>query len=106
MLSADAEQTSEGKFEVTMTVAAAKFEADGAGRETEGAVNEYVDIALFSGDPEDVSGDTKVLYNQKHKLVSGENTFTVTVEEKPAYVGVDPFVKMIDRDSGDNVIQL
>lgn len=106
MLSADAEQTSEGKFEVTMTVAAAKFVADGAGRETEGAVNEYVDIALFSGDPEDVSGDTKVLYNQKHKLVSGENTFTVTVEEKPAYVGVDPFVKMIDRDSGDNVIQL
>lgn len=53
-----------------------------------------------------MSENTQVLYNQKHRLISGENTITVTVDEKPAYVGVDPFVKMIDRDSGDNVIKL
>tara|TARA_Y100000052_G_scaffold15302_1_gene14935 strand:- start:3455 stop:5020 length:1566 start_codon:yes stop_codon:yes gene_type:complete len=106
MLSAETDETNEGKIQVTMTVSAAKFEAEGDGRETEREVDEYIDIALFSGDPEDVSGDTKVLYNQKHKLTNGENTITVTVEERPAYVGVDPFVKMIDRDSGDNVIQL
>ena len=106
MLSAEVEETSDGKFAVTMTVSAGKFEANGDGRETEGSVDEYIDIALFTGDPEDISGDTTVLYNQKHKLISGENTITVTVDEKPAYVGVDPFVKMIDRDSGDNVIKL
>ena len=95
-----------GHTDLSIRVSLLKFEAEGDGRETEREVDEYIDIALFSGDPEDVSGDTKVLYNQKHKLTNGENTITVTVEEKPAYVGVDPFVKMIDRDSGDNVIQL
>lgn len=36
--------------------------------------------------------------------MNGENIIIVMVEEKFVYVGVDLFVKMIDRDSGDNVI--
>ena len=39
----------------------------------------------------------------KHKLTSGENKITITVPEMPAYAGVDPFVKLIDRDGNDNI---
>jgi hypothetical protein len=30
----------------------------------------------------------------------------VTVESKPAFVGVDPYNKRIDRNSDDNIIAL
>ncbi len=106
MTTADVTQTDGGDYEVTMTVSAARYEADSEGREKEAKLDEWVDVALFTGDPEDLSDDTKVIYSDKHKLTSGDNTITVTVSEKPVYVGVDPFVKLIDRDSGDNVLKL
>ncbi len=106
MLAAQATETDNGRYQVSLTVAAARFEADGEGREQEGELNEWVDIALFTGDPEDISGDTEVLYNQKHKLESGKNIITLTLDKKPVFAGIDPFIKLIDRDSGDNVIKL
>ena len=106
MLSAQSSETDDGRYQVTMTISAARFEADGNGRETKREMDEWVDIALFTGDPEDLSGDTKVLYKQKHRLTSGENQITVTVDQQPVFAGVDPFVKLIDRDSGDNVLKL
>ena len=93
-------------YEVTITVSGAKYAADGQGMETEQPLEEWVDIGVFNSDPSILTDDSQVLYKAKHKIVSGENTITVTVAEKPLYVGVDPFVKLIDRDSGDNVKRL
>ncbi|MCU7553441.1 M1 family aminopeptidase [Alteromonas sp. ASW11-19] len=106
MLAAQAVETDNGRYQVSLTVSAARFEADGDGREQEGTLNEWVDVALFTGDPEDLSGDTEVLYNEKHKLESGENIITLTLDKKPVFAGIDPFIKLIDRDSGDNVLKL
>ncbi|MCP4867018.1 MAG: hypothetical protein CBB67_022550 [Alteromonadaceae bacterium TMED7] len=93
-------------YEVTITVSGAKYAADGQGMETEQPLEEWVDIGVFNSDPSILTDDSQVLYKAKHKIISGENTITVTVAEKPLYVGVDPFVKLIDRDSGDNVKRL
>ena len=34
---------------------------------------------------------------------SGAQEITVTVDRKPAFVGVDPYNKRIDRNSDDNL---
>ena len=91
------------EFEVTLTITAAKYEADGEGRETEQPLNELVDIVLFTVNPDKLQEDNQILYKAKHKLTSGENKITITVPEMPAYAGVDPFVKLIDRDGNDNI---
>jgi ABC-2 type transport system permease protein len=39
-------------------------------------------------------------------LVSGENNITISTLIRPEFVGVDPFVRFIDRDSRDNVKKL
>lgn len=93
-------------YEVTLTVSGAKYAADGEGMETEQPLDEWVDIALFTVDPSKINDDSQILYKAKHQIVSGENVITVTVPEKPYYAGVDPFIKLIDRDSGDNVKKL
>jgi len=65
-----------------------------------------VDIGAFSVDPDKLKDEKQILLLGKHHLVSGENKLTLTLDEKPSYVGVDPFVKLIDRDARDNIFKL
>ncbi|MFY8275320.1 ABC transporter permease/M1 family aminopeptidase [Pseudoalteromonas sp. SSDWG2] len=102
-----AEQANEqGQYKVTLNVSAKKAYADGEGNETEQPMAQLVDIGLFSDDPEKLSATNTVLYLQKHELTSGENTIEVWVDEKPKFAGVDPLVKLVDRDSANNIKKL
>lgn len=102
----EVEKQADGNFELTLTVSAKQFEADGKGEETEQAFDDDVEIILFAQDPNDFSADNEILYRKKHRLVSGDNTLIITTTEPNAYVGIDPFVRFIDRDSRDNIRRL
>jgi ABC-2 type transport system permease protein len=93
-------------YDVTLTIEAALKRADGQGKETDIEFSDLVDIGLFSADPEDLSAQDFVLYLAKHQIKTGTNTITVRVKGKPEYAGVDPFVKLVDRDSADNIYHL
>jgi ABC-2 type transport system permease protein len=43
---------------------------------------------------------------EKRRVRSGENRFTVTVAGEPAKAGIDPLDKLIDRDTGDNTVEV
>ncbi len=96
----------DGQFNVKITVDASMMRADGQGVETKEDFSDMVDIGLFSDDPEDLSAENLVQYLKKHRIKTGENVIELVVKEKPKYVGVDPFVKLIDRDSADNIYRL
>ena len=42
------------------------------------------------------------LYLKKHKITAIDNKLSIIVDKKPTEVGVDPYNKLIDRNSGDN----
>jgi len=90
-----------GKYKVTIAVETMKLYADGKGKKTQATVNDYIDIAVFA------NGKTEKepieLYNLKHKLKSGLNTFEVIVDKEPYSAGIDPYIKLIDRNADDNV---
>ncbi len=60
---------------------------------------DWIDVGVFGTDE---NGKEKVLYLQKHKITGIKNTITITVNEEPASVGIDPYNKLIDTDSNDN----
>ena len=95
-----------GKHQVTFTVQAKRMSADDQGIETPLALEELIDIALFSDDPENMGATDLVIYQQKHLVRDGENVFSIEVDKLPTHAGIDPFVKLIDRDSADNIIKL
>lgn len=103
---------SENKEQVTLTVIAEQSRANGQGDETEQTFNDWVDVVVFDGDPNNFDVNTSILYRQKHLLQSGENTLTITLPNKEntlkeaKYIGVDPFIRYIDRDSKDNIVRL
>ncbi|WDE05117.1 ABC transporter permease [Thalassomonas viridans] len=96
----------EALFDVTLTIEAALKQADGQGKETDVEFSDLVDIGLFNADPEDLSAQDYVLYLAKHAIKTGTNEITIRVKGKPEYAGVDPFVKLVDRDSADNIYRL
>lgn len=95
-------ELADGRFEVTINTSAAKFEADGEGEETEVAIDALLDIAVL-GEEDEETGVPEVILIERHRVNQNEQTFVFTVDERPVSVGIDPFNKMIDRSSDDNV---
>ncbi|MBT5220037.1 MAG: hypothetical protein HOI35_14335 [Woeseia sp.] len=95
---------SDGKYDVTIKLEAAQYEADGDGQQKEVTLDMEIDIGIFTKNLNDVyEGDDHVLYFEKQSIHSGQSTLTFTVDERPTHAGVDPYNKLIDRNSDDNV---
>ncbi|WP_026452189.1 ABC transporter permease/M1 family aminopeptidase [Aequorivita capsosiphonis] len=106
VLDAKTKALDNGKWETTFTVNTKKTYHDNTGKEDKiDTKKNLVDIGLFG---EDVTGDDGVtiknpLYFKLKWLNPGDNTFTVTTDEKPLKAGIDPYNKLIDRNSDDNL---
>jgi ABC-2 type transport system permease protein len=100
------EELEDGKTKVTLTVSAQQFSADGKGKETEQPFAKEVEIVLFSKDPNNFAIENKVIYQGLHAIKSGDTVIELIVDEMPNFAGIDPFVRFIDRDTGNNIIKL
>ena len=97
----------DGKFDVSFTVEAKKFYADGKGKETEAPLDEPFDIGVFTAEPGKPDYSAKsVLLMHRQRIKTGTQRITVTVDQKPTHVGVDPYNKRIDRNSDDNLSRI
>ena len=97
----------DGTYKVNFTVEANKFEATGAGEQKEVPLDIAIDIGVFSKNPDEVEpGDDFVLTLEKHQISGKTTEFEFMVNSEPSHVGVDPFAKLIDRDTGDNIGRL
>jgi ABC-2 type transport system permease protein len=101
-VSATSQPTADGKYKVTLEVQARKVQADGNGAETPMPLADYIEIGVFSGKKD----EEKPLYLKKEKLTDEHNTFVITVDQPPTMAGIDPYNKLIDRNSEDNMIDV
>jgi aminopeptidase N len=94
----------DGRYDVTLEVSGAKLYADGKGKETPAPLNEAFDIGLFAKEPGRSQFTAKDVILFEHVPIhSGPQTFHFTVARAPAFAGVDPYNKAIDRNSEDNI---
>ncbi|MEP7064014.1 MAG: M1 family aminopeptidase, partial [Betaproteobacteria bacterium] len=96
-VSADARPLADGRYEVTLKVAAHKLKADGLGKEAEAPLNDWIDIGVL-----DAEG--KPLFLDKKSIDHDAAEFTMVVAAKPARAGIDPLNKLIDRIPRDNTM--
>jgi hypothetical protein len=94
VVSASYSQLPDGKYQVRISVEAKKYRADGKGQEHQ--IPPYDLIGVL-----DAGGN--FLYLQKHKIEQEQQEFTVTVDKVPAKAGIDPLIKLIDRNPDDNL---
>ena len=97
----------DGRWETTISIEARLFEADGAGEETEVAIDYQIDIGLFTrGLDGAIEGSDHVLYMDKHRINENEMSITIITDERPLFAGIDPYNKLIDRNSDDNLLRV
>ncbi|HLI19264.1 MAG TPA: M1 family aminopeptidase [Rhodanobacteraceae bacterium] len=102
MVKATARKLPDGKYEVTMHVHAAKYYADGKGKETRAKLDVPIEIGVFAKATDGEEQDEKPLYLERYPVKDGDSTIIVTVDGKPYEAGIDPFNELIDRVSSDN----
>ncbi|MFT7297953.1 MAG: ABC-2 type transport system permease protein [Sphingobacteriales bacterium] len=98
-VTAEAKESSNRGYQVTIDVMAKKYRADSLGNETNLVLNDWVDIGVYG---ENARGKDSLLYLKKHKIVDGEQSFLINVGQLPTKAGIDPINKLIDRNSSDN----
>jgi ABC-2 type transport system permease protein len=98
-VSATSKKTAEGKYLVTLSVEARKVQADANGLETPMPLDDFIDIGVFTGK----KGEEKPLYMQRERINRLHQTFTLVVDQPPTRAGIDPYNKLIDRISEDNM---
>jgi hypothetical protein len=101
-LSATSRKLPDGKFEVSLSVQARKVQADGNGAETPMALNDYIEIGVFTG----TKDEEKPLYLRREKIDQEHRTFKIIVDRQPSRAGIDPYNKLIDRNGDDNMIDI
>jgi len=95
-------ETPDHKFKVTLQVSAQKKKADGSGNETPMTIDDAIDVGVFGGTREKL----KPLQFGKQRIVQEKQTFEFLVDERPTFAGIDPYNKLIDRNPGDNLIEV
>lgn len=94
-----------GLWITTIELDAAKYYADGKGKETRAPLAEGIEIGLFASRPGDGAFDAAdVLYMKRMPVKNGRQKITVASKTKPAFAGIDPYNFYIDRNSDDNVV--
>ena len=86
----------DGKYQVHLTVDAKKYRSDGKGQEHLIPVHDLIDIGVQDA-------DGKFLYLQKVKIEQQQQQFDITVNAVPSQAGIDPLIKLIDRNPDDNM---
>ena len=101
-LAATASRRRDGGYDVTLQVETRKFKADGAGKETEVPVDDWIDLGAFRKPREGAKyGDT--LYRQSVHVTRRLSTFTFATAELPEKAGIDPFSLLLGRSPDGNV---
>jgi ABC-2 type transport system permease protein len=88
----------------TLTVGSDKYYADGKGNETKVALNEPIEIGLFTARPGLGAFSSKdVIVMDREQVRSGVQRIVLHSKAKPTFAGIDPYNFYVDRNSDDNV---
>jgi ABC-2 type transport system permease protein len=95
----------DGRWDVTLTIEAKKFYADGKGVETPAPLSEAFEFGVFTENPSRPTFKREnVILFERRPVRDGVQTVTFTVDREPRFAGLDPYSKRVDRNGDDNVV--
>ena len=96
----------DGRYDVRFTATADKIHADAKGVETPARMtDEAIDVGLFTAMPgRGTFAARNVIRIVRMPISTGTRTLRFVTDRPPAFVGIDPYNKFVDRDSDDNVV--
>jgi hypothetical protein len=65
--------------------------------------NNWFDLAVFLKGKANATQLGDVIYLKKHKITSKEQTIEFIVDKEPYMFGIDPYNKIIDKETVNNI---
>ena len=96
-------KTTDGKFKITAIIECIKTQSDSLGKAKEVVPNNWFDIAVFSKGKSKANQLGEVVYLKKHKIKSILQTIEFIVDKEPFMFGIDPYNKIIDKETVNNI---
>jgi hypothetical protein len=98
------ESAGHGRWQVTLDVNARKVVVDTRGVETEGPMNDLIEIGVYGADGKATRGAQ--LYRALHRVKTGTQRINVVVASRPVRAGIDPRYLLVDDDYSNNMKEL
>ncbi len=98
-LAATCEPAPGGGYDVAVSFKAQKWEADAAGKETPLPLHDLVEFGAY-----DEKGEE--LCRRRVWVTGGTGEIRMTVDRRPARAGIDPHYLLMDKKTGNNVIDV
>lgn len=95
----------DGRFRVDARVDASRGEVRN-GQETALAMDDALEVAIYADDPDRTDAGEHPLSRARHVLRGPTTNLSIIVDQRPGYVAVDPDLRRIDRNPGNNVRKL
>lgn len=99
-LEASFEKQAAGRYQMELTVEAAKYRVDSLGVENPIDIDDWIDIGVYGVTAD---GRDTLLYLQPHRIVDHRSTIALLIDQEPSRAGIDPLLKLIDKEAKDNV---
>lgn len=96
-------KTGDGKYKVTAVVGCIKSISDSVGKAKDVMPDNWFDIALFSKSKANAKQLGDVVYLKKHKITKKEQIVEFVTDKEPYMFGIDPYNKIIDKETVNNI---
>ena len=95
---------SKGKYELTITISAKRFETNLSGEEIEINIDEPIYVGIFKKHPNLINKDNDVIYLKPHQINKKEMQIKIITAIEPSYIAIDPYDNRLDKNLSDNII--
>jgi ABC-2 type transport system permease protein len=96
-------KTNDGKFKITAKISCIKTQSDSLGKAQEVKPNNWFDIAVFLKGKTNAKQMGEVFYLKKHKITNKDQTIELILDKEPYMFGIDPYNKIIDKETANNI---
>ena len=99
-------KTSDNRYKVVIDLNTKRFETNKDGSIKEIEIDEPIQIGMFSKHPKLYGVNDKPIHAGQYKFSKEESQITITVDEKPVFIAIDPYGTRSDENLQDNIFQL
>lgn len=89
----------QGTFDVILYIQCYKSRVDSAGIEYPVIPDDWLDVSVYAHDQ---AGRETIHYNKRHHLSDNLTMITLTMDQRPSRIHIDPMCKLPDRHTHDN----
>lgn len=96
-------KTASGKYKISAVLNSIKTISDSLGKGKEVVPSDWVDVGVFYKRPDTEKNRAGVGYLKKIKMAKKEQVVEMETDSEPAMLGIDPYNKLIDKNTANNI---